>query len=142
MGNHPSYDVRKDYARGKWYVSPWIYDSRKWAVYSPTGVCVSIHDSKREAVAELLEERETMQRLQESPNKERWPRTAAPTIECRKRDLVIRIADWHRINPDTGTGGYDVECYIGGIYDWNESKNFDTKAEAVRFAQAQIAKLL
>lgn len=83
-----------------------------------------------------------MQRLQESPNKEHWPRCATSAIECRKRDLVIRIADWHRIKPNNGTGGYDVECYIGGVYDWNESQNFDTKAQAIAFAQAQIAKLL
>lgn len=42
------------YARGVWYASPWIFQANKWAVYSPGGVCVSLHDSKKEAVAECL----------------------------------------------------------------------------------------
>lgn len=83
-----------------------------------------------------------MKRIQPSPNKEQWPRQAVPSIECRKRDLVVRIADWHRVKPENGTGGYDVECYIGGVYDFNESENFDTKAQAIAYAQAQIARLL
>lgn len=81
-----------------------------------------------------------MKRIQPSSNPEQWPRQAVPSIECRKRDLVIRIADWHRV--ENGTGGFDVECYIGGVYDWNESQNFDTKPQAVAYAQAQIARLL
>ena len=64
-----------------------------------------------------------------------WPRHKVQSIETRKRDLVIRIADWHRIKESTGTGGYDVECYQKGVYDWNESENFDTKAQAIAFAQ-------
>lgn len=83
-----------------------------------------------------------MRRLKPSPNPQHWPRQAVKTVETRKRDLVIRIADWHKIKPENGTGGYDVECYIGGIYDWHESKTCNTKPEAIRFAQAQIAKLL
>ena len=47
-------DVQKMYARGVWYAAPYIYDDRQWAVYSPTGVCVSLHPSKREATEELL----------------------------------------------------------------------------------------
>jgi hypothetical protein len=69
-----------------------------------------------------------------------WPRHTVKSIDTRKRDLVIRIADWHRIT--TGTGGYDVECYSKGVYDWDESENFNTKTEAIAFAQKQIAKLL
>ena len=83
-----------------------------------------------------------MKRIQPSKNAHQWPRTAVEKLQLRKRDLVIRIADWHRIKPETGTGGYDVETYIGGVYDWNESQNFDTKQEAIAFAQKQIAKLL
>jgi hypothetical protein len=74
------------------------------------------------------------------PTSNSWPRHTVESIETRKRDLVIRIADWHRIT--SGTGGYDVECYIKGVYDWNESENFDTKPEAIAYAQQQIAKLL
>jgi len=81
-----------------------------------------------------------MKRIQPSDNKEQWPRTPTPTIECRKRDLVVRIADWSRIKE--GTGGYDVEVYIGGVYDWNESENFPTKQQAAEFAAKQISKLL
>ena len=80
-----------------------------------------------------------MKRIQATNNEHQWPRQAVASVETRKRDLVVRISDWHRIT--SGTGGYDVEMYIGGVYDWNESANFDTKAEAVAFAQAQIAKL-
>jgi hypothetical protein len=83
-----------------------------------------------------------MKRIQPSTNEHQWPRQAVKSIETRKRDLVIRIADWHRIKPENGTGGFDVETYVGGVFDWNLSKNFDTKAEAVKFAQAKIAELL
>lgn len=83
-----------------------------------------------------------MKRIQPSQNEHQWPRTAVESLQLRKRDLVVRIADWHRIKPNNGTGGYDVEVYIGGVYDWNESQNFDTKAEAIVFASKQIAKLL
>jgi hypothetical protein len=81
-----------------------------------------------------------MQRITETPNEHHWPRNKVESIECRKRDLVVRIADWHRIT--VGSGGYDVEVYIGGVYDWNESKNFDTKQQAAEFAAKQIARLL
>lgn len=82
-----------------------------------------------------------MKRLKPSPDAmHNWPRQAVNSIETRKRDLVIRIADWSRIK--NGTGGFDVECYIGGMYDFNESENFDTKQQAVEFAHGQIAKLL
>ncbi len=80
-----------------------------------------------------------MNAIAPSPNKEQWPRQACPSVECRKRDLVIRIADWRR---DRDEPGYDVECYIAGVYDWNESQHFRTKPEAVAYAAAQIAKLL
>lgn len=83
-----------------------------------------------------------MKRLKPSPNKEQWPRQEVKSIECRKRDLVVRIADWHRIDPNNGRGGYDVEVYIGGVYDFNESENFNTKEAASAFAARQITKLL
>ncbi len=47
-----------------------------------------------------------------------WPRHKVNLVETRKRDLVIRIADWTR-NKDAS--GYDVEFYQGGVYDWNKS---------------------
>lgn len=78
-----------------------------------------------------------MQKIQESPGK--WPRHKVPSVDCRKRDLVIRIADWSR---DKDAAGYDVEVYIGGIYDWEESQVCKTKCEAIAFAQKQIAELL
>jgi hypothetical protein len=83
-----------------------------------------------------------MKRITASANPHQWPRQDVKTIETRKRDLVIRIADWHRIKPENGTGGYDVELYIGGVYDFHESQNFETKQGAITFAQKQIAKLL
>jgi hypothetical protein len=68
-----------------------------------------------------------------------WPRNLVKSIETRKRDLVIRIANWTR---DKDEPAYDVECFIKGVYDWNESKVCATKADAIDFAQSQIAKLL
>lgn len=80
-----------------------------------------------------------MKQIRESPNTHNWPRQKVANIDCRKRDLVIRIADWTR---DKDAPYYDVEVYVGGVYDWNESKSCATKAEAKRFAAAQVAKLL
>lgn len=90
-----------------------------------------------------------MKTLTESPNAHKWPRHAVNSIECRKRDLIIRIADWTR---DGDEPAYDVECYVGGVYDWNLSETFCTvnagrtkveaRAAAVKFAQDRIAELL
>ena len=93
-----------------------------------------------------------MKRIQPTPTETPgidWPRHAVPSILCRKRDLVIRIADWTR---DRDEPGYCVEVYIGGVYDWYESQTCRTanhpqtkaqaKAQAIAFAQAQIARLL
>jgi len=98
-----------------------------------------------------------MKRIKESDNKQHWPRHKVKAVDCRKRDLVIRIADWTR---DKDKPAYDVECYIGGVYNWNESKTFtfdtyvmahgiyeyktkaEAKAAAIAFAQTQVAKLL
>jgi hypothetical protein len=87
-------------------------------------------------------------RIKPSNNKPQWPRNEVKSIETRKRDLVVRIADWTRQSLNTGEPAYDVEVYIGGVYDWNESKGFtlrtmpkaEAKAQAIAFAQAQIAK--
>jgi hypothetical protein len=62
-----------------------------------------------------------MKRIQETPNAHNWPRKRVQTVECRKRDLVIRITDW---TDDKDEPAYDVECYIGGVYDFNESQCF------------------
>jgi hypothetical protein len=90
-----------------------------------------------------------MKTIKPSTNKGRWPRCPASQVECRKRDLVIRITDW---TDDKDEPAYDVECYIGGVYDWNESESFTTKSSertnaqakhaAIVFAQSQIQKLL
>jgi hypothetical protein len=89
-----------------------------------------------------------MKRITQTPNEHHWPRQEVKSIECRKRDLVVRIADWTRDRDDPG---YHVEVYIGGVYDWNESKcctiwEHKTKAAAktaaILFAQTQISKLL
>ncbi len=84
----------------------------------------------------------------ESQNKYHWPRHAVKSVETRKRDLVIRITDWTR---DRDEPAYDVELYIGGIYDWNESKSHTfhkhktkekAKTAAIAYAKSQIEKLL
>lgn len=96
--------------------------------------------------------RVVMRLISPSKNKARWPRHQVKTVETRKRDLVVRITDWMS---DKDEPAYDVEVYIGGVYDWNESQSFtrfnangprkspeQCKVEAVAFASAQIAKLL
>ena len=92
-----------------------------------------------------------MKRIQPTDNEHNWPRNAVQSIDCRKRDLVVRIADWSRQSMESGEPAYDVECYIGGVYDWNESESFTlreygTKARAkhaaTEYAAKQIAKLL
>lgn len=89
-----------------------------------------------------------MKAIKPTPNKHHWPRHEAKTVECRKRDLVLRITNWM---DDKDEPAYDVECYIGGVYDWNESESFtlssgltkgQAKQRAIEYAQAQIAKLL
>jgi hypothetical protein len=89
-----------------------------------------------------------MKTIQPSSNKEQWPRHAVESVETRKRDLVIRITDWM---DDEDEPAFDVECYIGGVYDWNESEGFtlssglnkaQAKQAAIAYAQAQIARLL
>ncbi len=78
-----------------------------------------------------------------------WPRHLTTSVETRKRDVVIRVADWTR---NVHEPAYDVECYVQGVYDWRESKIFATKSAkrtktqarklAVEFAQFQIARFL
>ena len=82
------------------------------------------------------------------PTPNHWPRHACTSVECRKRDLVIRISDWTR---DKDEPAYDVEIYIGGVYDWTQSDvctvrehktRTAAKAAAIAFAQRRIAELL
>lgn len=90
-----------------------------------------------------------MKTIEPSANAHSWPRHAVKSIECRKRDLVLRITDWTR---DKHEPAYDVEVYVGGVYDWNLSETFTTRnggrtkkqarAEAVAFAAKRIADLL
>ena len=80
-----------------------------------------------------------MRQIKPSEGPHQWPRKAQPTIECRKRDLVIRIADWRRCKD---APYFDVEMYIGGVYDFGESANLTTKEEVANFVMDQITKLL
>ena len=89
-----------------------------------------------------------MKQIKESSNEERWPRERTPVVECRKKDLIVRITNWLR---DKDEPGYDVECYIGGVFDWGESENFtlssgltkrQARESAIKYAQKQIGKLL
>lgn len=76
-----------------------------------------------------------------------WPRHLVKSIETRKRDLVIRIADWTR---DKDAPCFDVEYYKGGVYDWHKSHSFDVsmlgqreaKRRAIEHAQNLIAQNL
>lgn len=88
-----------------------------------------------------------MKQIRPTTNEMQWPRKAVPSIECRKRDLVVRIADWTRYREEPA---YDVEVYVGGVYDFNLSQTFSldgrpkhvAKAEAATFAAQRIAELL
>ena len=90
-----------------------------------------------------------MKLIAESPNKERWPRKKVKSVEARKRDLIIRITDW---TDDEDEPAFDVEVYVGGVYDWNLSHVFATKScgrtkdrarkLAVEFASNRINSLL
>jgi len=92
-----------------------------------------------------------MKRIKPTDNKHHWPRNVCPSVKCRKRDLVIRIADWSRQSKKTGEPAVDVEVIIGGVYDWNESESRTlrehgtkerAKMKAVAFAQQKIKELL
>ena len=87
-------------------------------------------------------------RIKPTGNSHQWPRHAVKQVECRKRDVVVRVADWLRDRDDPAV---DVEVYIGGVYDFNESKSFTVnsgltkpqcKTQAAAFAGAQLAKFL
>lgn len=80
------------------------------------------------------------------PTPNSWPRNTTKSVDTRKCDLVIRITNWLK---DKEEPAYDVECYIAGVYDWNESKSFclssgksaeECRLMAIEFAQRQIAK--
>ena len=77
-----------------------------------------------------------MRRIKESPNPQRWPRCNVKSVECRKRDLVVRIADWSR---DKDEPAFDVEVYIGGVYDWEQSESFTFRKYGTRKAAAKAA---
>lgn len=60
----------------------------------------------------------------------------------------MRIADWSR---DKEEPAYDVEVYVGGVYDWNLSETCSThqhgtlaaaKQAAIAIASKRIADLL
>lgn len=85
-----------------------------------------------------------MKHIRPSQNAHQWPRKRVSTLPLRAKDLVIRVTDWSR---DKEEPAYDVEVYIGGVYDWNESNVFsclkeDAKAQAGKFAAMQIHRLL
>ncbi len=72
-----------------------------------------------------------------------WPRHTVKSIETRKRDLVIRIADFTRTKD---APCFDVEFYQAGVYDWHKSHSFDAsmlgKDEAKRRAIAHAQNLI
>lgn len=89
-----------------------------------------------------------MKTVKPSNNAHQWPRKAVNSIECRKRDLIVRIADWTRTKEEPA---FDVEVYIGGVYDWNQSRTFTlnalgskerAKEAAVKFASERMAESL
>ena len=89
-----------------------------------------------------------MKQIKPTANEHNWPRSRVKAVKCGKRDLVVRITNWMS---DRDKPAYNVEVYIGGVYDWNESECFPMhqhkteetcKALAIAFANAQIAKLL
>lgn len=89
-----------------------------------------------------------MKTIKPSDNEHQWPRQEVTSVKTRKRDLVIRIADWSK---DRSEPAFDVEIYIGGVYDFFESKSLTKfeygsmkkcKSEAVAFAKSQIEALL
>ena len=89
-----------------------------------------------------------MKQIKQTDNLHHWPRWAVASVKTRKRDLVVRIADWSR---DRDEPAFDIEVYIGGVYDWHKSKTCTfwqygtrkaAKAAAIEFAQNQIATLL
>lgn len=73
-----------------------------------------------------------MKQIQPSLNEHQWPRQTVKSIEVRKLDLVFRIADWGR---DHEEPAFDVEVYIGGVYDWNQSQTFTFSKFQIRKAQ-------
>ena len=82
------------------------------------------------------------------PGSHGFPRHAVKSVDTRKRDLVVRIANWLR---DKDEPAYDVEVYSGGVYDNDASKTFalssgltkeQAKQQAIDFACEQIRKLL
>jgi hypothetical protein len=89
-----------------------------------------------------------MKKIRPTNNKVHWPRNRVKTIDCRGRDLIVRIADWMT---DKDEPAFDVEVYIGGVYDFNESETFTMfkykdqnicKQKAIEFAQQKIAAIL
>jgi len=80
--------------------------------------------------------------------KDDWKVRKTSSIETRKKDLVIRIANWLE---DKEEPGYDVEVYLKGAYHFANSKTFtlssgltkgEAKEKAIEFACNQIKKLL
>jgi hypothetical protein len=79
------------------------------------------------------------------PNPKRKGNTV--NVEARKRDLIIRIADWTR---DKDEPAYDVEIYCKGSYIGGECfttrssgrTKAEAKAAAVAYAQKEIADLM
>lgn len=80
-----------------------------------------------------------MKRIKASQNPQGYPNRKVESIECRKRDLIVRIADWTRTKD---APYYDVETYVGGIYSQEHSGQFLTKQEATTFASAKMIELL
>jgi hypothetical protein len=117
-------------------------------VIHAVGGAPTMGNSARLGATILTMRGEVMQKIEPSDNEHHWPRNKIEMLNCRKRDLVFRISDW---SDDKDEPGYDIECYIGGVYDFNESACCtvhkygtlaDAKRAAIAFVKYQVEKLL
>lgn len=76
-----------------------------------------------------------MKRIKPSKNIPQFPNKEVKSVECRKRDLVIRISDWTR---DREEPAFDVEVYVGGVYSFDESKVFSTQEIGKELAKIRV----
>ncbi len=96
-----------------------------------------------ESKTDMNTQTETVTNSNDQLTENSWPRHTVKSIETRKRDLVIRIADFTRTKD---APCFDVEFYQAGVYDWHKSHSFDAsmlgKTEAKRRAIAHAQNLI